>query len=272
VGILEAVERRAREALESGALEPIETEEETIADGGVRFAVRRVSSVRRKQEAAAHEKGNPFLPWDARLHVADVSDTHVALLNKYPVLARHVLLVTRRFAPQEEPLDEADFAALAACLGEPGALGFYNAGTEAGASQAHKHLQVAWLERLPVEELLAGVHERKGVLELPGLPFRHAFCWREGGSDLLEGYRRLMEAAGVAPPAPYNLLATRRWMLLIPRRCEKFEGISINALGFAGSLFVRDSAQLERLRREGPMRALRAVARPKPRPRRLRPA
>jgi ATP adenylyltransferase len=61
---------------------------------------------------------------------------------------------------------------------------------------------------------------------------------------------------------PYNLLATRRWMLLVPRSAEHAHGISLNALGFAGSLFVRDAAQLETVRWIGPMALLRAVAVP----------
>jgi len=48
-------------------------------------------------------------------------------------------------------------------------------------------------------------------------------------------YRELLARC---PQAPYNLLATRRWMLVVPRRQERYEKISVNALGFAGSLFV----------------------------------
>jgi ATP adenylyltransferase len=61
---------------------------------------------------------------------------------------------------------------------------------------------------------------------------------------------------------PYNLLVTRRWMLLVPRTREHFGSISVNALGFAGSLFVRDDAEMDALRAEGPMGVLRAVATP----------
>jgi ATP adenylyltransferase len=258
-----AVETRVRQALASGALEPIETIQESICDAGVRFAVRRVSSLALKHGDAGATRGNPFLPYDERLFVADVTDTHVALLNKYPVIERHVLLVTRRFADQEAPLDAGDCEALALCLEEGGALGFYNAGREAGASQSHRHLQVAWLDPVPVEALFRELGEVKSACEIPRLPFRHAFRRRAGAADLFEGYRELLDAAGVRPPAPYNLLATRDWMLLVPRSREAFEGISINALGFAGSLFVRDAAQLERVRRAGPMNVLRAVAMPR---------
>jgi len=51
-------------------------------------------------------------------------------------------------------------------------------------------------------------------------------------------------------------------MLIVARSRECFETISINALGFAGLLFVRTHAELERVRAVGPMRVLRAVAVP----------
>jgi ATP adenylyltransferase len=49
-------------------------------------------------------------------------------------------------------------------------------------------------------------------------------------------------------------------MLLVPRSREHFEGISINALGCAGSFFVKNAGELARVREKGPMAVLRAVA------------
>jgi ATP adenylyltransferase len=51
-------------------------------------------------------------------------------------------------------------------------------------------------------------------------------------------------------------------MLLVPRSVEHADGVSINGLGFAGSLFVRDAVQMETVRRHGPMRVLQRVAMP----------
>jgi len=59
--------------------------------------------------------------------------------------------------------------------------------------------------------------------------------------------------------APYNLLLTRRWMLLVPRATEFYQSISVNALGFAGSLFVRNEKEMETIRRQGPMNILTKV-------------
>ena len=44
--------------------------------------------------------------------------------------------------------------------------------------------------------------------------------------------------------------------IVIPRSREACESISVNALGYAGALFVRDEGELEKLRRLGPMKLL----------------
>jgi ATP adenylyltransferase len=112
------------------------------------------------------------------------------------------------------------------------------------------------------------------------VPFDAATLEEEGAAErLLGAYQGMMaacwpddDAVGDGPghaanepqrqAGPYNLLVTRRWMLLVPRSRESFGSISVNALGFAGSLFVRDDAEMRTLRAAGPMRALREVARP----------
>ncbi len=286
-----AVATATREALARGALRPIETEQEEIEDGDIHFLVRRVSNLARKAELrtpgeAAADSTDPFLPYDPMLFVAHVSQTHSILLNKFPVLDHHLLIVTRAFEHQEKLLDAADFAALAACMAEFETLGFYNGGREAGASQEHKHLQVVPLPlasgqaELPLEPLFRHAQLSGGTGAVPGLPFRHAYAdlaraiWERpelAGELLTAIYRDLRRAAGIGEreargerrqSGPYNLLLTRRWMLLVPRSREHYASISVNALGFAGSLFVKDKAQLQCVRDVGPMRLLREVAVP----------
>jgi ATP adenylyltransferase len=281
-----AILRQTGHALDCGALQPIDTEQSVIDSAGIRFLVRQVSSLTRKARQQENARklqtenrpvANPFLPYEPDLFVADISDTHLALLNKFNVIDHHLLIVTRAFEPQEALLDLDDFDALLTCLLEFDGVGFYNAGAEAGASQPHKHLQIVPLPLgdtdppVPIEPLLEA---RTGMR---ALPFRHAFA-RFDADELarpdaagraLSRYRRLLEAAGVgtveverAPchATPYNLLVTRRWMLLVPRSRERVEGVSVNALGFAGSLFVRDATQLAVIERLGPMTVLERVA------------
>ncbi|HYW92934.1 MAG TPA: DUF4922 domain-containing protein [Gammaproteobacteria bacterium] len=271
----------AARALASGALEPIETRSEPLEDAGLRFVVRLVSSLRRKHRdgRAADPSFDPFRPpYQPGLWAGDLSATHAVVLNKFNVLPQHLLLVTRHFEHQTQALSTADFAALWSALAGQEALGFYNAGARAGASQPHKHLQVVPLPLAPElpEPALATLFRRHAAGgRAPELAFVHAFApvparWLEdpaaGGRESGQVYRELLRAVGLAAdadvPGAYNLLATRRWLWLVPRRRAAFDGIGVNALGFAGALLVRDTDQLERLRRHGPLRVLREVGRP----------
>ncbi len=282
-----ATRERTRRALDAGALEPIRTRSTFLADAEVRFLVRMVSSLERKARARERPEQrksrgfNPFLPYDEEMFVADISPTHLCLLNKYNVIHHHLLIVTRAFEDQRALLTLPDFEAACACLAQFDALAFYNGGRVAGASQRHKHLQMIPLPmapsgaRLPIDPLIEKAPRAKGLFVLPQFPFTHAVARLDGLAPvdspelprhLLRLYRRMLRATGLnhrfgsSAPArqagPYNLLFTRQWMLLVPRSREFFRGISVNALGFAGALLVKDKAQLLTLRNVGPMVAL----------------
>jgi sulfate adenylyltransferase (ADP) / ATP adenylyltransferase len=277
-----AIQRQTEHALECGALQPIETVQAVIESAGVHFLIRRVSSLTRKEQQqeearklqkAERPRINPFLPYEPDLFVADISETHLTLLNKFNVIDHHLLIVTRKFVPQESLLDLADFDALLACMMEFDSIGFYNAGSAAGASQPHKHLQIVPLPLgesqpdVPVEALLENARFDGATGDVPGFAFRHAVArvdLSRGAGAALETYRALLAAANGGETAPYNLLVTRRWMLLVPRSQERVEGVAVNSLGFAGSLFVRDAAQMQVLEQLGPMTALQRVALPRP--------
>jgi ATP adenylyltransferase len=249
---LSIVETATRRALASGALQPIATESCVIEDGGVEFVVRFVSSLARK-EAARAGPADPLGNYEPDLFVGDVSPTHYVLLNKFNVLPHHLLVVTRRFERQEAPLTVQDFEALERSAPGPDWLAFHNAGRDAGASQPRKHLQLVPMPRIPIEALL----EAGGKL-----PFKHALiriAAAAGPSALHDLYGNLLAVCGITTE-PYNLLIAPRWMLLVPRRRERFETLSVNAVGFAGSLFARTREEVELIRAHGPMNVLRAVA------------
>ncbi len=252
-----------------------------IEQSGVAFQVHVVTALAMKAFAAAAPTGaDPFLPYDPDLFVADLSPTHVALLNKFNVVEHHLLMVTRAFEAQTALLTREDCAALLLCLAEIDGLGFYNAGAAAGASQRHKHLQLipssAFPDaQLPIAPLLRRVRGDGAIGTVPGFPFLHAVApmhqdWlrsiQDGAAALLACYRSLLHATGLSDEAastPYNLLVTRQWLLLVPRSQEYFEGISINALAFAGTLLVKNAAQLAILQQRGPMTALQQVTLPR---------
>jgi ATP adenylyltransferase len=278
------IKEQTKYALKVGALQPIPTEYQFIEQDSIPFLVRVVSNLDRKDRATKKQKRsgknfNPFLPHEKDLFVSDISDTHLCLLNKYNVVDYHLLIITRAFEDQESYLNLADFAALWACLREFDSLAFYNSGRLAGASQPHKHLQLVPLPlapngiALPIESALASVEFLRKVGSIPQFPFFHAFItldWAEATSPIeaaqiaLESYHTLLAALGLSgdsqrPSGAYNLLATRQWMLLVPRFQESFASISVNALGFAGALLVRNEQQLATLKELGPLAILQQV-------------
>jgi ATP adenylyltransferase len=276
--LCDRLREQTERALTSGALKPIPTEVETVRDGGLDFQVRiapsledKIREAREQQaQAAAGQPADPFASPEPDLYLGPLSATHFGLLNKFPVLANHLLLITRAFEDQQAPLNRADFGALSACLAEMDGLGFYNAGPIAGASQAHKHLQLVpplqpgSSRPAPVETLLDPGSLPREPGQVAALPFPHAACSlspEAGAEELLDRYHALRGALGLTgSQAPYNFLVTRRWMLLVPRCREGFEGIMVNALGFAGGFLVRNRADFAHLAEVGPMRVLQGVA------------
>lgn len=286
-----AVLQTSEKALQANAQFPIPTEYEFIGDAGVRFFVRILASLRKKaaekqkqqSSEAAGMSVNPFLPYDKALHVADISDTHIALLNKYNVVDHHLLIVTRHFEDQEVLLTISDFEALWVCMAEYNSLGFYNGGEAAGASQRHKHLQMVPLPlapegpEIPIEPLFAEASFSGIMGTIPAFPFRHVFIRfendtvnspHEAARRSFELYASSLLHLGMTPPetgslkcqsAPYCFIMTRKWMLLVPRSREFCDSISINSLGFTGALLVKNQREMGFLKEQGPMNVLRSV-------------
>ncbi|MBE9168476.1 phosphorylase [Pleurocapsales cyanobacterium LEGE 06147] len=285
------VTRQTDYARQCGALQSIETEYEFIEQDGIVFLVRTLSNLARKEKAKIQQNHfkvktgkdfNPFLPYEEDLFVTDLSPTHLCLLNKFNVVDYHLLIVTRTFEEQENLLNEQDFAALWACLQEIDGLAFYNGGKIAGASQRHKHLQLVPLpfipqeSYLPIEPAIAAAVFQNSVGKISSFPFRHALAKLNldptqtvtaVAKKMLSYYYCLLAAVGLPvnenerrQPGAYNLLATREWMLIVPRSQESFHSISVNSLGFAGSLFVRDRRQKKLLQELRPINLLCKVA------------
>jgi ATP adenylyltransferase len=64
---------------------------------------------------------------------------------------------------------------------------------------------------------------------------------------------------GTAAFTGYNLLLTREWLMLVPRRKEAVAGISFNALAFCGSILVKNREQRDQLIEIGVSRALHEI-------------
>lgn len=286
--------RTTEQALSTGALRSFPTDQAFLEEGGVRFFVRIMTALRKKAEARTQQDdsaqagkiADPFLPPEKDLVVAEITDTHTAVLNKFNVVDHHLLIVTRHYEDQDMLLTLRDLEALWLCMAEYDGLCFYNGGKEAGASQQHKHLQMVPLPLapegppIPIAPLLTRQPAAGPPGIVPGLPFRHSFVRlrkglgeapRDAALETFDLYCEMLLRIGMDTPCaagltrqslPYCLLITRDWMLLVPRSREHFEDISLNSLAFAGSFFVWNREQLERLKAYGLINALTAVGIP----------
>lgn len=278
-------------ARQTGALKSIETEYHVIERSGIAFLVRSLGNVVRKERAKKEQQEkerkigkyfDPFLPYEADLFVSDINKTHLCLLNKFNVVDNHLLIVTREFEEQTNLLNVNDFIALWACMKEIDGLAFFNGGEAAGSSQRHKHLQLVPLpflpntEYLPIAPAISKVKFSNSLGTIPSFPFVNAIAKIDlssfdkpltAATAMLDCYHTLLEKVGFTlnknsqqQPGYYNFLATKNWMLIIPRIKESSHGISVNSLGFAGSLFVKNKASLELLKEISPIQLLSEVA------------
>lgn len=281
MSLLTQIQQTTAHAKSVGALHALTTAQEIVTDQGVPFVVRILERLKKKEHHQAKQvkkQVNPFLPYEQDLYVGDLSSTHVCILNKFNVVDHHILVITKAFESQQTWITRADFAAIADCMTEIDGLAFFNGGPLAGASQPHKHLQLIPFSdeinafAVPIEAAIASIDiPPSQPTTLPIFPFRHGLIQvpeNFDGNILFELYEHLLNHLNfIQKPLttgeqtyPYNLLITRRWMLLVQRTQDRYERISVNSLGFAGALLVRDRPQLEFLRQFTPLQLLNQVS------------
>ena len=261
-------------ATASGALVPLDTSlTHLMGEGGSRFELRHLLSATPKHLRASGPKPNPFLPWDHRLEVDRIGDSHVVILNKYPVQTSHMLLITQDWQPQTGWLSMEDWQSLARIDATTTGLWFFNSGPAAGASQPHRHLQL--LPRAAGERICARdgwfrrcAQDATTSVQDPLLRSSRvaAISSTLTGETLQDLYLALAQDLGLGHPSnddcprgAYNLLLSREWMAIVRRRREGIRGFSVNALGFAGSLLSTEASDRQWIQDSGPEALLQAV-------------
>ena len=261
-------------ATASGALVPLDTSlSHLVGERGCRFELRHLLSATPKHLRASGPKPNPFLPWDQRLEVDRIGESHVVILNKYPVQTSHMLLITQDWQPQTGWLSMEDWRSLARIDATTTGLWFFNSGPDAGASQPHRHLQL--LPRAAGERICARedwfrrcAQNTTTSAEDPLLRSSRVAAVSSPltGEALQKLYLALADDLGLGHPTTddcprgaYNLLLSRQWMAIVRRRREGIRGFSVNALGFAGSLLSTEASDRQWIQRSGPEALLQAV-------------
>lgn len=239
-----------QQALLNGALLPISTEPKVLTQNGVDYFLHLKNHNSKVKFSPKPEGFNPFLPYEADMFVANAGEQHVCLLNKFPVLAPHLLICSKDFVEQTAPLTQADFAAWIMGYTQPDVLGFYNGGSIAGASQPHRHMQLVQTD-VPL----------KTVITQGKLPFNHQLFHydRLDSQRLFNDYNSAMKALGLYGEQqchPYNLLLGNDWMLILPRSQNNIQGIFANGINYSGHFLLANEAQIDWLSDYGVMRFL----------------
>lgn len=196
----------------------------------------------------------------AGFEIGAIKDTHVIAVNKFCYARPHLMLVTADgYRRQHEPLDMSDLDAAWSAITAAGDdyVAIYNCGKDASCSRKHKHMQF-----MPMpQDSLAAFLDNGG--EEPDVPFEWA--WQRLDSDikttdaaaLVKVYNQLLGKANDAwrasprvesqtttpdatdGPCPHNVILTRRWILVIPRRQAAVATTAgANALGMLGVIAV----------------------------------
>jgi len=231
-------------------------------------------------------KDDPFTaPFEPGMFISELTETHSLVFNKFSVCCSHVIVITKEFEKQTDPVSFADFEASLMAMRSLDAFMFYNSGFQSGASILHKHLQVipyASLQSglLPVE---AAAEVRQGLFQISqfegmqhrAFGFSQLIMLRCDTEEGLASATEEVEAAYWAcladlgnsahqPGLSYNILLTQKFLLVVNRQQEalRSEGatVGVNCLGFGGTLAVKRQTDLDYLKEVGPLGILKAVA------------
>mmetsp|Transcript_40801 Transcript_40801/g.105853 ORF Transcript_40801/g.105853 Transcript_40801/m.105853 type:complete len:274 (-) Transcript_40801:25-846(-) len=248
------VEAAVERAVAARALVPFETVSSLMVDeeSGMQFVIARSLLPPKKptekdvqQAQQSKEWRNPFLPHEEDLYVGELTDEYKLLLNKFNVVRHHLILATKVFQQQIEPLKEIDFVAAEKLLQSMEGVVFFNYGKHSGMSQPHRHLQ--FIPRLSDDERFPRFPLEEAKKQGRHVPFLHAFDWREGPNQdrspklIFDQFQDQLSTLG--RPESFNLLLSRRWICTIPRTRSEVDGIGLNAVGFLGGVLIKSDEQ-----------------------------
>ncbi|KAI8987635.1 ATP adenylyltransferase-domain-containing protein [Mycotypha africana] len=288
MSFLQEVEAKFNAAKESEDLISFNTTEVEKECDKIKFLITLVPGLSQKKNEEKEknkdkENSNPFLNPNPKLFVKEL-DQHNLLLNKFSVVPNHLLITTKEFHKQSDPLlpnDIYEAFKIIQNFGSVPSLAFYNCGSESGASQGHKHLQVIPLKnegaQPPIKALFDLIGDRQigQIYALNRLPFVHVIIpldhntiqtkanTKETLTDYLaETFFGLLDAMiqqlreNDSPMTmSYNFLLTQDFMMLVPRLKEvatiEHEGkkydFSLNSLAIAGLMLCKSDEELKAL-------------------------
>jgi len=232
------------------------------------FIIRRLDTSRFNIRNNYGPKQNPFNPWDKVLEIDKIGANHQLILNKYPVQNGHILLITKKWRPQDGWLDIDDWEAIQKVNNDTSGLWFFNSSPTAGASQPHRHFQLLrrshgepscprekWFIELELNKNFNSKLKKSIAVSL--------FNFSQDSLNIYNLYLNLAQRLGLGDPTkdvkpkhPYNILITNKWIAIIKRKKDHIQGFSINGLGFAGYILVTRKSNIDYLKKNGPEKLL----------------
>lgn len=96
-----------------------------------------------KADSTPSQIVDPFMPpFEKGKLICELPPRHSLLFNKYYYCVNHLLIITRAFEEQTDPLNLDDWRVVSSTIRSLGGLAFFNCGVNAGFSQSHKHIQI----------------------------------------------------------------------------------------------------------------------------------
>lgn len=255
------------------------------AETGTQYLVTYAPSLLKKPERGDDEtiNRNPFAEPEPELTVdGDLNDEgeYKLLLNKYPVVPEHALLVTKEFKPQTSALTPKDLFTAYSLIDKLDDedemirhMAFYNCGVNSGSSQDHKHLQLLKLPEKFLcfqdklcsgqESFIPNVHTEP--LQDGKLSFAHFVAPLPEDSASVDEDLLAMTFIAVLQRAltffqdwtnekpkmdvSYNVMLTKQWICVVPRSASKSKQMNIgfNATGYVGMVLVKDEEVLKKI-------------------------
>ena len=205
---------------------------------------------------------DPFAgPFTTGAHICNLGNNkeYRLILNKFPCLPSHILLVSTAYIRQTDLLKKTDFemaykifASLLLDETNTNPLLFFNSGIHSGATQMHRHLHFVpnCGQRLLLNEIAETMKAQKteekeqtngdamdaGIQIFDRFDFLHGMVLLDsdiGGNQLnacyhgiLKMIRNKMNENDVKEDEfSYNLLMTEKILLIVARKCGVFEGV-----------------------------------------------
>jgi len=204
-----------------------------------------------------------------------ISSTQFIALNIYPIFRPQFLVLTLdSYCLQSEALDLEDFEASLKFLEESGAERYnlmYNCAEESGCSRNHKHVQI--VPKPKFSDQGGGFRffpDIKGWEDTVEVPYMYFLKYLEKGKELRGGeiwsiYRELLmgcrKTLGIQEDddetvCQHNMILTKDWIMVIPRRTGKYGGLMVNAMGMMGMPTIANEELFEIFKKIGPGKVL----------------